>query len=1330
MPTTHVRPECDDLLQDIANALWKSRKVVVVTGAGISTNSGIPDFRSENGLYSLIQAQYDAAQQQAGATAGVTADPADEPFDQRPAKRRRRTCDEPDATKAPNVPFPGLRNAAAKPSDAAPQRADGDAPEPRRPGVAGAATSASSSWPSSQPTRPEAVPQQRQDGKEEADPRLPEAPAATDPSAERDRQTARGAGRDAACRPADPNAAAPLPCSSPPPIAATPHVLRRSHLLDVPPGSSSPLSSPPPITFDPYQDSSASSSGSSRSESEEPSSASTPMPSSQTSSSSVRNALPVMKGRDLFDSQIWGCPVKTSVFYTFVSALRDKVRTAEPTRSHRFVSVLRDSRKLVRCYTQNIDQLEERVGLSTSLSLGTGSRYRFSARAGRNAGKTAAPKGADEALDAAPAASQPQQQDDKAEEAAPPAAAEHAKSEALQLEAVKPETSEETPPKEAADGPSRSPAEQQDGAGDVPSPSDPPKPTAPAGPNRGVECVFLHGSLAELRCFACARTASWDDDDRMADTLAGRQPTCPHCAGATAARQEKGKRALGVGKLRPDIVLYGEEHPQAHLISTLVQHDLSLGPDMLLILGTSLRVHGLKVLVKEFAKAVHDRGGKVVFVNFTKPPESVWADTIDYWIQWDCDAWVDDLQARKPVLWLPPGTVLPDDDKPKAARLARRQSGGDKAAKRPRESDGPTAGKHGDGDGDLSVPDPRQEQAPDEKTLPLRPTPPKPAPKRPTAPPKERKLNPDAKRPASIRDHKQNGAYLQWSIIQNLHRITGDGPSPPDAAAAAASSSSSSSSSSGAEPKRRGGRPRKSAPAALEASAARPPAPDLTVGASTPAPSMPPQTWAEPAADPNLSICAVVKTRKRKQTVKWREINGVVTRIAIPSSDAPESSSHTPTPPTPNVHAPAHRVSLPCIGAASCPSPPIPDSRRLPPPTPTTPRDALPSREPPPRDAIPRLAPIRDDPSAAKPSSAPSVDMIDAGFRETDRLIAQVHQETLLSRPSSPRLAAAAALLSSSSSSQLLPPLQLPLSSDHAPRQGTRQAQRRQASKPPPLEPKVDSPGPRQSISSNVGSPVTFRSSNPFFYSDPLVGWLGFQPSQPAPPRPDPRGSRANDASVAHGRADGTYLGGPVPWQTQGPPRAHENHQGWNGAPPQSPYQAQPHQLWQARQPPLGFSSAYHPPQPSSYQHVQPAGPRHSMPASVSETAQATTSTPAPGAKPRRKRPPKAKRQAADDSSAPPPAPQVPAPAAHHPPRSQPGPPNPKAELERAPPRHEDPAGPGAGPPPRPVPDKGDGGLPTQEPELDAADSSWCPDEQLREEHEVALALSAMRGRC
>jgi NAD-dependent SIR2 family protein deacetylase len=42
MPTINVGPSSGEELQQIADALGKSRKVVVVTGAGISTNCGIP----------------------------------------------------------------------------------------------------------------------------------------------------------------------------------------------------------------------------------------------------------------------------------------------------------------------------------------------------------------------------------------------------------------------------------------------------------------------------------------------------------------------------------------------------------------------------------------------------------------------------------------------------------------------------------------------------------------------------------------------------------------------------------------------------------------------------------------------------------------------------------------------------------------------------------------------------------------------------------------------------------------------------------------------------------------------------------------------------------------------------------------------------------------------------------------------------------------------------------------------------------------------------------------------------------------------------------------
>ena len=101
--------------------------------------------------------------------------------------------------------------------------------------------------------------------------------------------------------------------------------------------------------------------------------------------------------------------------------------------------------------------------------------------------------------------------------------------------------------------------------------------------------------------------------------------------------------------VRPNVVLYGEQNPASETISSIVTNDLRLGPDLLLIFGTSLKVHGLKSLVKEFARVVHSKkNGKVIFVNLSPPAESIWKETIDYWIDMDCDSWTSDkLRERQ-----------------------------------------------------------------------------------------------------------------------------------------------------------------------------------------------------------------------------------------------------------------------------------------------------------------------------------------------------------------------------------------------------------------------------------------------------------------------------------------------------------------------------------------------------------------------------------------------------------------------------------------------------------------------------------------------------------
>lgn len=103
--------------------------------------------------------------------------------------------------------------------------------------------------------------------------------------------------------------------------------------------------------------------------------------------------------------------------------------------------------------------------------------------------------------------------------------------------------------------------------------------------------------------------------------------------------------------MRPAIVLYEEPHPLGDEIGRLCAADLARKPDLLIIMGTSLKVHGIRRLVKEFCRAVHEHpaasspknktgGGKVLFINKTAP-SSEWTGLIDYHVMGETDAWVD-----------------------------------------------------------------------------------------------------------------------------------------------------------------------------------------------------------------------------------------------------------------------------------------------------------------------------------------------------------------------------------------------------------------------------------------------------------------------------------------------------------------------------------------------------------------------------------------------------------------------------------------------------------------------------------------------------------------
>ena len=99
---------------------------------------------------------------------------------------------------------------------------------------------------------------------------------------------------------------------------------------------------------------------------------------------------------------------------------------------------------------------------------------------------------------------------------------------------------------------------------------------------------------------------------------------------------------------------------------------MSRKPDMLIIMGTSLKVHGFKKLVKDFAKAVHESApspavaststpknakafaGKVIFVNKTAPGAE-WEGIIDYHVVGETDKWaervLEEWKKARPADW-------------------------------------------------------------------------------------------------------------------------------------------------------------------------------------------------------------------------------------------------------------------------------------------------------------------------------------------------------------------------------------------------------------------------------------------------------------------------------------------------------------------------------------------------------------------------------------------------------------------------------------------------------------------------------------------------------
>ncbi|EPQ54204.1 DHS-like NAD/FAD-binding domain-containing protein [Gloeophyllum trabeum ATCC 11539] len=314
-------------------------------------------------------------------------------------------------------------------------------------------------------------------------------------------------------------------------------------------------------------------------------------------------------GRDLFDASVFNSESTTSLFCQMIAHLSELSQTAVPTPFHNLLRTLDDRGRLLRVYTQNIDALESKCGLS--LGVPDYEDRRGNAWSPKSSGKAKATSQSSSSL------------------------------------------------------PVHSP-----GVRLLSPPAETPR------------CIPLHGTLQRVHCQTCHH--SFPLEDHLSSLSSGQPPACPECASQEETRQLVGKRSRGVGKLRPSVVLYNEDHREGEGVGEVVRKDLMgsnkgkgrAGADLLLVVGTSLRVPGTKRIVREFAKAVRARNScasskdtglltpsstpprracaadeevpmKSIYLNLDFPvPTREWEGVFDVWVKGDAQSFAQMLDEE------------------------------------------------------------------------------------------------------------------------------------------------------------------------------------------------------------------------------------------------------------------------------------------------------------------------------------------------------------------------------------------------------------------------------------------------------------------------------------------------------------------------------------------------------------------------------------------------------------------------------------------------------------------------------------------------------------
>lgn len=144
-------------------------------------------------------------------------------------------------------------------------------------------------------------------------------------------------------------------------------------------------------------------------------------------------------------------------------------------------------------------------------------------------------------------------------------------------------------------------------------------PLQPKGP--WPKTIQLHGGLEKMVCSKCNEISQFD-----ASLFEGPQaPLCRGCEETDNVRtSHAGKRSHGIGRLRPRMVLYNEYNPDEEAIANVFRADLRARPDAVIVVGTSMKIPGVRNMVKDMCKKTRDRrDGITAWINLDSEPSGI-----------------------------------------------------------------------------------------------------------------------------------------------------------------------------------------------------------------------------------------------------------------------------------------------------------------------------------------------------------------------------------------------------------------------------------------------------------------------------------------------------------------------------------------------------------------------------------------------------------------------------------------------------------------------------------------------------------------------------------